>query len=161
MLPPSASRPLRLEGLLMLQTFFNLVVATVVVFATELTIQWNNLGGVNDATSAGQIIPIVIAVGTIVRLLYVRIFKRDEPSPFERRQIRMNEFFDFPEDSSSSEGLTSDEEEEDDGEGYRSYYNRRRRRHRHQRHRSSWNNNDTGDTRPARAYRRNRQSPIR
>jgi hypothetical protein len=49
----------------------NLVVASVVVLATELTIKWNGLRGVNSLSSAGQTIPFIVGVGSLVRIFYV------------------------------------------------------------------------------------------
>lgn len=130
----------------MLQTFFNLIVATVVILATELKIEWNSLNGVDDVTSAGQTIPIVIAVGMVGRLIYIRIFK-SRVSPTEQRQIRMNEFFNFP-DLSSSEGSSGEDEIASPPP------RRRRRRRRSRSHRAQ----NRVYTVPPRTYRRNRSS---
>jgi hypothetical protein len=54
-----------------LQPLSNLVVATIVVLATELTIKWNRLRGVNTLSSAGQTIPFLVGVGSLVRVIYV------------------------------------------------------------------------------------------
>ena len=48
-----------------------MIVASVIVAATELTIKWNNIKGVNTLSSAGQMIPFVIGVGALVRILYL------------------------------------------------------------------------------------------
>lgn len=45
--------------------------ASVVVVATELTIHWNHISNVSSLSSAGQLIPFAIGLGTIVRVLYV------------------------------------------------------------------------------------------
>ena len=63
-----------------MQPLSNLVVATVVVLATELTIKWNALRGVNSLSLAGQTIPFIVGVGSLVRVFYVY----SEPM-FERR----------------------------------------------------------------------------
>jgi hypothetical protein len=74
----SNSRKVRLLALRKLQTFVNLAVASTVVAATELTIQWNGIEGVGDLNSAGQLIPMLIGVGLVTRVLYVGIIKRDD-----------------------------------------------------------------------------------
>jgi hypothetical protein len=61
----------RIKQLQFLQTFSNLTVASVVVAATELSIQWNNLTDVNDVSTAGQTIPVIIAAGLVARVFYV------------------------------------------------------------------------------------------
>ena len=77
----------RKKTLQQLQPLSNLVVASVVVLATELTIKWNSLRGVNTLSSAGQTIPFLIGVGSLVHVFYVyvkpmilRRFGRDESS---------------------------------------------------------------------------------
>jgi Trk-type K+ transport system membrane component len=37
----------------------------MVILATELTITWNKIQGVNDTKSVGQLIPLMIGVGGI------------------------------------------------------------------------------------------------
>ncbi|KAK3331474.1 hypothetical protein B0H66DRAFT_97898 [Apodospora peruviana] len=54
-----------------MQTVSNVTIATVVVVAVELTIQWNSLSEVNDVSTAGQTIPVVIAGGLLAHVLYV------------------------------------------------------------------------------------------
>jgi hypothetical protein len=54
-----------------LQPLSNLVVATVVGLTTELTIKWNALRGVNSLSSAGQTIPFIVGVRSLVRVFYV------------------------------------------------------------------------------------------
>jgi hypothetical protein len=53
-----------------------LIVALVVTLATELTIQWNELKGVNSLSSAGQTIPFVIGLGSWIRILYIYFYKQ-------------------------------------------------------------------------------------
>ena len=51
----------------------------MVVLATELTIKWNTLRGVNSLSSAGQTIPFIVGVESLVRVFYVYsepMFKR-------------------------------------------------------------------------------------
>lgn len=59
------------DSLQQLHTVFNVAVASTVVAATELTIRWNKIEGVNSLSSAGQTIPFLIGVGAIARILYV------------------------------------------------------------------------------------------
>jgi len=54
-----------------LQATSNILVATTVIVATELTIQWNNLTDVNDVSTAGQTIPVILAAGLLAHVLYV------------------------------------------------------------------------------------------
>lgn len=49
----------------------NVIIAITVVAATELTIKWNHIQNISDVTSAGQLIPMVIGVGLLVRVFYV------------------------------------------------------------------------------------------
>ena len=39
--------------------------------ATELTIHWNGILGVKDISSAGQLIPVAIALGLFCRVIYI------------------------------------------------------------------------------------------
>lgn len=61
-----------------LQTFINLTVASIIVAATELTIAWNHITDVNEISSAGQTIPLIIGVGQIVRVLYIMLVTGDD-----------------------------------------------------------------------------------
>jgi hypothetical protein len=71
----SKSRKLHLLALREIQTFVNLVVAGTVVAATELTIEWNGIEGVGDLNSAGQLIPMLISLGLVTRVMYIKITK--------------------------------------------------------------------------------------
>ncbi|KAH8891724.1 hypothetical protein GQ53DRAFT_865701 [Thozetella sp. PMI_491] len=131
--PPSV---VRLECLLQLQTFFNLIVTSIVTAATELTIQWNNIGGVNQVASAGQTIPMVIAIGMIAHIFYV-YWVGDTSLLHPREEVRLNKFYDAPDSSSSESGDSSDEIMEDfpddyssdnESRGSRSHQHRRPRR---------------------------------
>jgi len=55
-------------------TAISLAVAIAVVVATELTIEWNEISGVGDISSAGQTIPMVIGIGLVTRIFYIAIF---------------------------------------------------------------------------------------
>ncbi|KAF2182175.1 hypothetical protein K469DRAFT_691408 [Zopfia rhizophila CBS 207.26] len=52
-------------------TFSKLLVASTIVAATELSIHWNKISGVNSINSAGQTIPLVLGIGNFVRILYI------------------------------------------------------------------------------------------
>ncbi|KAK3367433.1 hypothetical protein B0T24DRAFT_582127 [Lasiosphaeria ovina] len=54
-----------------LQNASNLTVLSVVVVAIELTIQWNNLNGVSDLSTTSQLIPLIVAGGQLLHVLYV------------------------------------------------------------------------------------------
>jgi hypothetical protein len=73
-------RPKRKHFLQNLSVLLFLVIAIIVVTATELTIRWNNIQGVNILGSAGQTIPFVIGVCSFVRILYVYVFKTPDPA---------------------------------------------------------------------------------
>jgi hypothetical protein len=51
-------------------SIITLIIATIIVIATELSIFWNAIINVNDISSAGQLIPFIIGVGAIIRILY-------------------------------------------------------------------------------------------
>jgi hypothetical protein len=55
-----------------LDSLFKLVTTSIVIAAGELTIRWNNVSGVDNISSAGQLIPFVIGVGSVIRIIYVR-----------------------------------------------------------------------------------------
>jgi hypothetical protein len=41
----------------------------MVIIAVELTLKWNHVRGVNDVTSAGQLIPLIVGLGTFVGMV--------------------------------------------------------------------------------------------
>ncbi|KAF3760552.1 hypothetical protein M406DRAFT_222866, partial [Cryphonectria parasitica EP155] len=51
----------RIVFLQQLRTFSDLIVAAILVMAVELVISWNHISGVNDLSSAAQLIPPVIS----------------------------------------------------------------------------------------------------
>ncbi|KAK7184393.1 hypothetical protein PSPO01_09427 [Paraphaeosphaeria sporulosa] len=66
-------RPKRahIEFLQNLDVWIKIVIALAVTVATELTISWNEIGGVGTLSGAGQTIPFAIGLAAIVRILYV------------------------------------------------------------------------------------------
>jgi hypothetical protein len=50
------------------------LVVSAVITATELTIRWNDIQDVDNVSSAGQLIPMIIGVGQVIRILYLAIF---------------------------------------------------------------------------------------
>jgi len=46
------------------------VVVVVINIATELTIKWNHIAGVDSVSSAGQMIPLIIGAAAVVRIFY-------------------------------------------------------------------------------------------
>ena len=68
-----SSRPTQIESLQKLRSVCNVAVASTVIAGTELTIKWNKIQGVNSLTSAGQTIPLLIGIATILRIAYVRV----------------------------------------------------------------------------------------
>ena len=63
----------RKKMLQQLQPLSNFIVASVVLLATELTIEWKGLRGVNLLSPAGQTIPFIIGIGSLLRVFYVYI----------------------------------------------------------------------------------------
>jgi hypothetical protein len=61
----------------------------IIITASELTIVWNNLSGVNNLASAGQMIPLIIGAVILLRVVYVKIF-------YSQRDIDLNYFIDPP-----------------------------------------------------------------
>ncbi|KAL9073481.1 MAG: hypothetical protein Q9161_002902 [Pseudevernia consocians] len=72
--------PNHIDALQRLQSVFNVAVASTLLAATELTIRWNKIKGINTLSSAGQTIPFLIGVGALARILFVY---RYGPSPLD------------------------------------------------------------------------------
>ena len=66
---------MHVESLQQLRSACNVAVASTIITATELTIKWNKIQGVNSLTSAGQTIPLLIGIAAILRIVYVRLSK--------------------------------------------------------------------------------------
>ncbi|ORY11073.1 hypothetical protein BCR34DRAFT_335787 [Clohesyomyces aquaticus] len=60
-----------------LDTWIKIVVALTVTVATELVIDWNGIENVNSLASAGQTIPFLIGLGSVIRIFYVYWFPDD------------------------------------------------------------------------------------
>ncbi|KAK4104591.1 hypothetical protein N658DRAFT_419349 [Parathielavia hyrcaniae] len=61
----------RIRVLKQIETFAGLTVACILVAAIELTIQWNGISpGVNDVTTAAQLIPLGLVIALILVFLY-------------------------------------------------------------------------------------------
>ncbi len=54
-------------------------VAIVVIAATELSVSWNNISGVSDLGSAGQLIPFTLGIMVFVHVLWE--YWNKEPAP--------------------------------------------------------------------------------
>lgn len=50
---------------------------SVLIIATELTIQWNEISGVKELTNVGQLIPFCLGVGGLLKVLWSAVFERD------------------------------------------------------------------------------------
>jgi hypothetical protein len=70
----------RVDALRTLNLANNFTTASIVVVATELTIQWNHISDINTLSSAGQLIPFVIGLGVVLRVLYVWLTPGLHPS---------------------------------------------------------------------------------
>lgn len=71
-----------------LRTILDLIVATIVIIAIELSISWNNISSVNNLDSAAQFIPFIISAAYFLRSFYVWL---SGPSPEDSHH-----YFDFP-----------------------------------------------------------------
>ena len=60
------------QGPRLLRLAISSIVTLVIITAIELTIVWNNLSGVNNLSSAGQMIPLIIGAIILLRVIYVR-----------------------------------------------------------------------------------------
>jgi hypothetical protein len=72
-MPQSKRRQVNLQ---VMQSCVNTIVAAAVAVATELTLSWNHIMDVQDLGSAGQLIPLVIGGGLIIRVMYIGIFRK-------------------------------------------------------------------------------------
>jgi hypothetical protein len=54
-----------------LQAISDVVVGGVVVTAVELLIRWNGIQNVDNVSTAGQTIPMIVGIGLVVRVLYI------------------------------------------------------------------------------------------
>lgn len=61
----------RISSLQRLDSATKFVTASIVVVATEMTIDWNGISDVNSLSSAGQTIPFLLGFALVVRLLYL------------------------------------------------------------------------------------------
>ncbi|KAF2111206.1 hypothetical protein BDV96DRAFT_189022 [Lophiotrema nucula] len=57
------------------------VVATVVIIGVELTILWNQIEGVHDVSTAGQMIPLFLGIGSVGLVLYVWALREETVEP--------------------------------------------------------------------------------
>lgn len=46
------------------------MVFIVNVVSTELTLKWNHVEGINELSSIGQIIPLVVGVGSMIAVIW-------------------------------------------------------------------------------------------
>lgn len=60
-----------------------IVVATIVVTGAELTIRWNDIEGVHSTSTAGQLIPLLIGIGVMVRVFYKALTSDGEEGFYE------------------------------------------------------------------------------
>ncbi|KAF1993652.1 hypothetical protein P154DRAFT_540210 [Amniculicola lignicola CBS 123094] len=77
------------------QTASRLFVAVTIITATELTIHWNNILGVNAINTAGQTIPLVLGIGAFLRVLYIGA-KRTFPDDDGSSNFGVTSFHDIP-----------------------------------------------------------------
>jgi len=77
--------PSRLRRLIQGWTLFSS--CAVIVIATELTIQWNYITGINDINSVGQLVPFTVGVGGLIQVCWSAVFDKNE------REIRRSNRF--------------------------------------------------------------------
>ena len=87
-------RRMHVESLQQLRSACNVAVASTIITATELTIKWNKIQGVNSLTSAGQTIPLLIGIAAILRIVYVRL--SEGPDGHAGSGSREDEMYDGP-----------------------------------------------------------------
>jgi hypothetical protein len=58
-----------IEFLQIVDTVVRVLLVMIIIIATELTIHWNGIHGVNTPGTVGQLIPLIIAIGAIGHLL--------------------------------------------------------------------------------------------
>lgn len=94
------SKRAHIELLQNLDVWIRIVISLAVTVATELTISWNEIGGVGSLSGAGQTIPFTIGLVAVVRVLYVAmayekaelpssrpVSVREVPQPIPVRQL--------------------------------------------------------------------------
>jgi len=79
-MPPTFYSKIRKLALRDLQSLIRLVVAAIITAATELVIEWNGIQDVNEVSSAGQTIPMVIGIGQVAQIIYAAY--KYEPAGF-------------------------------------------------------------------------------
>jgi len=79
----------------------DVAVASVLVIAIELTIQWNDLTAVNDLADPAQMIPTFVAAGLFAHIGYVWM------NPYHNAEILEDLMRDLPDASTSSSGSGS------------------------------------------------------
>ena len=47
--------------------------AVIIVLATEMTIKWNNIQGVNNLQASGQLVPLFVSIGLCARVVWVSV----------------------------------------------------------------------------------------
>jgi hypothetical protein len=58
----------------------------IVVLAVELTIRWNNVRGVNNIDSVGQLIPLIIGIGTFIGMV-LNWYPREEEEQKQQQKV--------------------------------------------------------------------------
>ncbi|EPE09064.1 hypothetical protein F503_06840 [Ophiostoma piceae UAMH 11346] len=66
-------REVRIAWLNFINGLFGIAVASIVLAGIEMTIQWNHIDSseINNASTAAQLIPLVVGTGAMVRVLWV------------------------------------------------------------------------------------------
>jgi hypothetical protein len=65
----------------LIHTCMRATLIAIIITALEVTILWNQIGGVNSLSTAGQIIPLVIGISAVLRIFYLSQFAQEEDDP--------------------------------------------------------------------------------
>jgi hypothetical protein len=68
------------DALHAMRNFFNIAVFAVLIAAVELTIQWNEVDGINNIDTAAQTIPLILSAGIVIRVLFLLYVGTEEDS---------------------------------------------------------------------------------
>lgn len=68
-------RDVRVGWLNFINGLFGISVAAIVLAGIEMTIQWNHIDSseINDASTAAQLIPLVVGTGIVIRVLWIGV----------------------------------------------------------------------------------------
>ncbi|KAI1763553.1 hypothetical protein GGR53DRAFT_467202 [Hypoxylon sp. FL1150] len=91
----------RFQTFRLLESFTELYVTVVVTIGIEVSIMWNNIRGVGAVNTTGQLIPLLIGIGAMLRIIYVFLFGEDtdpleDGPPSQSVRFRMQNIINRP-----------------------------------------------------------------